>query len=202
MFVFIDESGDPGFKFDCGSSPLFVVALVLFDSAGACDAVRERIRAAKRRLGYKSEFKFSKTRPEAKDHFFESFAGCAFEVRGLVVRKTSLPIQPALLKKQTFYDHFLKCAIQLCGADIGTAQVVVDGAADRTLRDRLKVALSAGAGPCPRTLARRDSQAEELVQLADMAAGAIARGHRPDDRDSRWLKFLERQSQLGPIHVL
>jgi hypothetical protein len=30
MLVFIDESGDPGFKLDGGSSPVFVAAMVIF----------------------------------------------------------------------------------------------------------------------------------------------------------------------------
>jgi hypothetical protein len=32
VLVFIDESGDAGFKFECGSSPIFVVAMVAFAS--------------------------------------------------------------------------------------------------------------------------------------------------------------------------
>lgn len=31
MIVFIDESGDPGFKIESGSSEVFVLALVVFD---------------------------------------------------------------------------------------------------------------------------------------------------------------------------
>lgn len=31
MLVFIDDSGDPGFKIEKGSSSVFVIALVIFD---------------------------------------------------------------------------------------------------------------------------------------------------------------------------
>ncbi|MFA5033728.1 MAG: DUF3800 domain-containing protein [bacterium] len=31
MLVFLDDSGDPGFKVEKGSSPVFVIALVVFD---------------------------------------------------------------------------------------------------------------------------------------------------------------------------
>ena len=34
MLVFIDESGDPGFKIEKGSSPVFVTAMVIFDEVG------------------------------------------------------------------------------------------------------------------------------------------------------------------------
>ena len=135
-----------------------------------------------------------------RDRFFEWVAGCEFEARGYVVRKTALPWQPELLKKQTFYDHFLKRAIEHCCADLEAARVILDGATDRTLRDRLKVALSTGSGSFPRPLSLRDSKADELVQLADMAAGAMARGHKPEGADRRWLNMLEGHSQLGRIY--
>ena len=31
MLVFIDDSGDPGFKLQKGSSPVFIIACVIFD---------------------------------------------------------------------------------------------------------------------------------------------------------------------------
>ena len=31
MIIFIDDSGDPGFKVEKGSSVVFVIALVIFD---------------------------------------------------------------------------------------------------------------------------------------------------------------------------
>lgn len=31
MLIFIDDSGDPGFKLDKGSSKVFVIACVIFD---------------------------------------------------------------------------------------------------------------------------------------------------------------------------
>jgi hypothetical protein len=33
VLVFIDESGDPGFKLERGSSPVFVVAMVIFQTS-------------------------------------------------------------------------------------------------------------------------------------------------------------------------
>jgi hypothetical protein len=37
MLCFIDESGDPGLKLGAGSSPHFVVALVVFNDHDAAD---------------------------------------------------------------------------------------------------------------------------------------------------------------------
>lgn len=35
MLVFLDDSGDPGFKVGKGSTPCFVIALVIFDDKSA-----------------------------------------------------------------------------------------------------------------------------------------------------------------------
>ena len=62
MLVFIDESGDSGFKLDKGSTPVFAVALAAFSSheeAARCDGI---IRATLATLRVKPEFKFSKAR--------------------------------------------------------------------------------------------------------------------------------------------
>src|SRR5688500_8838630 len=49
MLVFIDESGDLGFKLERGSSRFFTIALVIFESAEAaraCQASVEALRAS------------------------------------------------------------------------------------------------------------------------------------------------------------
>ena len=46
MLVFIDESGDPGFKVEKGSTPIFGAAMVLFDNAQNAQATELVIRQA------------------------------------------------------------------------------------------------------------------------------------------------------------
>jgi hypothetical protein len=70
MLVFIDESGDPGFRLGRGSSAVFVTALVAFRDHAQARATHAAIEAAAARLGIKPEFKFSKCRPEIRDAFF------------------------------------------------------------------------------------------------------------------------------------
>ena len=43
MLVYIDESGDAGFRVDRGSSPVFVAAMVIFDSADDAALTRRLI---------------------------------------------------------------------------------------------------------------------------------------------------------------
>jgi len=82
MLVFIDESGDPGFKVTKGSSAAFAVAMVAFaDRQVAIDA-QAAIKAAATAHRVFPEFKFSKSRPEVRDLFFETVAPFKFCLRG------------------------------------------------------------------------------------------------------------------------
>ena len=46
MLVYIDESGDAGFKVDQGSSPVFVAAMVIFGDAGDAAFTRDLIKGS------------------------------------------------------------------------------------------------------------------------------------------------------------
>jgi hypothetical protein len=81
MLVFIDESGDPGFKLDSGSSPVFVVAMVIFADREAALTTEQAIRDAKARLRVAKEFKFNSTSRLVREGFFKAVAGCHFRVR-------------------------------------------------------------------------------------------------------------------------
>src|SRR5690606_2992489 len=70
MLVYIDESGDAGFKVDRGSSPVFVAAMVIFDDADDAALTRRLIEGSAARQLHKGEFKFSKTKDEVRDRFF------------------------------------------------------------------------------------------------------------------------------------
>lgn len=61
MFVFIDDSGDPGFKTQQGSSAVFVISLVLFDDPLEAEKTSLAIKQLRRTLKVSDlyEFKFT-----------------------------------------------------------------------------------------------------------------------------------------------
>src|SRR5713101_4433532 len=70
MLVFIDESGDAGFKLQGGSTKFFVVTLVIFDSHDEALKADQRIDLLRAELNLRKEFEFhfsklDKTRREA-----------------------------------------------------------------------------------------------------------------------------------------
>lgn len=83
MLVFLDDSGDPGFKVKKGSSPCFVIALVIFDDALEAEACAVDIKKLRRQLGLSDhfEFKFSKCCDQFRAQFLSRVASYQFRVR-------------------------------------------------------------------------------------------------------------------------
>lgn len=108
MLVFIDESGDPGFKLDRGSSRIFSAAMVVFDDAAAAQEAEAVIRAALVRLRARPEFKFSKCSHDIKDAFFAEVANLRFCVRAIVVKKELIYSDRLRTEKEEFYRFLSK----------------------------------------------------------------------------------------------
>lgn len=192
MLVFIDESGDSGFKLDRGSTPVFGVALAAFASAKEAQRTDAIIRDAREQLRVKPEFKFSKAHPNVRDGFFEAVSGCDFRVRALIVQKDLIHSGRLRSRKEEFYQFFVKSMLKFDEGMLQNAKVVIDGSGERTFRQDLKAHLKRHTAPgAIRDVKLHASHGDPLVQLADMCVGAVARSYRPerDDHD-RWRKML------------
>jgi hypothetical protein len=139
MLVFIDESGDPGFK--PGASPIFVAVMVIFDVAEAAADTQKCIEQSEARKVHKSEFKFSKCSDDVRDLFFTAVRGCAFKVRAIVVRKEVIYSPRLRADKDRFYEYFVKNMMDYNGGMLKDARVIIDGSGDRSFRKNLGTAL-------------------------------------------------------------
>ena len=191
MLVFIDESGDPGFRVDLGSSPVFVVAMVIISDSNTAQRIQETIRAAKVRAKVSGELKFNTTRPDAKDIFFEAVAGAPFKVRAIVVQKSQIRSTHLKSDKEDFYRFFVRKMLEFDHGSLSDAKVIIDGSGDREFRKNLGSALRQQVGQKIQSVRFSTSTKDLLIQLADMCAGAIARSYREDRRDAtRWRDAL------------
>src|SRR3954451_16996601 len=88
ILVFIDDSGDPGLGSE--SSPVFVIALVLFDDTLVAEETALAIKKLWRELHFPDdvEFKFHKSRLPIKRRFLETVIQYPFHIRAIVVEKT------------------------------------------------------------------------------------------------------------------
>ena len=88
MLVLIDESGCSGFKLGKGSTPYFVVGMVIFSDFKEAEKASRAIADLRENLNIWPEFKFSKTHPDVrKDAFFQVLCRYDFLIRSLVVEK-------------------------------------------------------------------------------------------------------------------
>jgi hypothetical protein len=193
MLILIDESGDAGFKVARGSSPYFVVAMVIFRDLQEAEAASAAIAHARDRLKIKTEFKFNKCSHQVRDGFFEAVHPFRFTVRALVVDKARIYSQGLRDNKELFYNYFVKTLLHHDGGALRGARVKIDGSGDRDFKRELERYLRGQIdGAKVASVRFSESHRDNLIQLADMAAGAIFRSYRQDDRKdaTRWRKML------------
>lgn len=200
MLVFIDESGDPGFKVQ-GSSPVFVVVMVIFENGDHASVTQKRIRELGRELKVRPEFKFSKCKDDYRTAFFEALAPFRFKVRAVVVRK-SLVRSPALREvKESFYKFFIRMMMKYDGKTLIDAKVVIDGSGDSIFKKEFRAYLRKHFDTASiKSVDLKDSRDDELIQLADMCVGAIARSYKSNHGDcDRWRKQLQAGGHIDNI---
>lgn len=183
MLVFIDESGDSGFKLREGSSRFFTVALVVFedhDDAIACD---QRIQLLKRELGWKEndEFHFSRNREKIRKAFLEAVAPYNFFYYGIVLNKDIKKLWgKGFRDKSSFYKYACGLVFENAKEKLQHATVVIDASGSlefksqlqRYLRRRVNQSLTEKV---IRKVKMQRSQSNNLLQLADYIAGVIHR---------------------------
>lgn len=192
MLVYIDDSGDPGFKLEKNSSSHFVIAMVLFSDALEAEKTAVAIKEFRRKLGFDDsvEFKFCKSREDIKLGFLETVAPFGFRVRALVVNKRLIRSDELRRNKESFYAYFIKSALKYHGGEIADAKIRIDGSGDRTFRREFVSYLrrelnQAGVGGVIQDVKFVDSRENVLIQLADMVAGAIHRRYSKEEPQFR-----------------
>jgi hypothetical protein len=193
LLVLIDESGDAGFKLARGSTQHFIVAMVIFDDFKEAERASDIIEAARTTLRIRTEFKFNKCSGQVKDGFFAMVAPCKFTVRAIVVDKAKIYSENLREHKEMFYNFFVKSLLQHDHNALIGARVKIDGSGDREFKRELAAYLKReSTGGKIVSVKFVESHRDNLIQLADMVAGAIARSYRIDDRNEpdRWRKML------------
>lgn len=183
MLVFLDDSGDPGFKVKKGSSPCFVIALVIFDDHLQAEECAVEIKKLRRKLGLSDqfEFKFSKCSSDFRKQFLSHVAKFQFRVRAIVMRKSAIYSQELRNSKETFYQYSIRMVLQHSFGRISNARLKMDGHEDREFRRQLlsylrkQLKKDEHGVPILSDLKIVDSQNNVLIQLADMVAGTVRR---------------------------
>lgn len=195
MLVLIDESGDTGFKE--GASAFFIMTMVVFND---CDQYGRYPEAEKTAIAiqkvaeksqHKPEFHFSQCSHKVRIAFFQELnaAKCNFGVYALVVDKKKIYSSTLKAHPKSFYNFLLKQL--LTRNPVYGAKIKIDGSKSKEFKKALKVYLRKGKEGMFTKIKFVDSKTNTLVQLADMACGAVAYHHRNQKLGSDiYLKLL------------
>ncbi len=167
--------------------------MVIFDDFKEAEQTARIIETARSTMRVKTEFKFNKCSTQVKDGFFHAISSCKFCVRALVVDKSKIYSGNLRENKDLFYSYFVKSLLTHDGDMLAGARVKIDGSGDREFKTELAAYLKreTEAGKIV-SVKFEESHRNDLIQLADMVAGAIARSYREDRSDNdRWLKMIK-----------
>lgn len=174
QYIFVDDSGDPGFKLGQGSSSLFVIAAVLFLDDYAVEKASDKIKNLKCQIGWadKREFKYRKSGVIVKQNFFRAISNIDCLVSIYVVDKRNNLGVFGLSAKDLYNSTILK-ALELFGGKAKNIHLFIDGEAGNSYRSSVRTFLRKNTNRITiEKLSYRDSNAEVLIQVADMIAGA------------------------------
>lgn len=196
MLVFLDDSGDPGFKLNKGSSRFFVIATVIFVDELEAEKTSVAIKELRRSLGFPdyTEFKFNKSRKAVREAFLRAVNKFDFKVRCLVVDKTLIRSAELRSNKNSFYSYAIKLVLGYSKGSILYAKVRIDGSGDRAFRRSFLGYLRRELNSRERKIIKNckmvDSRGNTLVQLADMVAGSIRRSYEKERKDAGVYKAI------------
>lgn len=196
MLIFIDDSGDPGFKLDKGSSAFFVIALVIFDDELEAEKVALAIKELRRDLGFPDnvEFKFFKSSRDKREKFLRRVCDFKFRVRAIVIQKSLIRSQELRNSKNSFYSYAIRSVLKHNGGTIKNAKIKIDGSGDRVFRKSflgyLRRQLNSEEKQIMKSCKLVDSHGNVLIQLADMIAGSIHRSHNVAKSDAKLYKSI------------
>lgn len=179
MFVFIDDSGDAGVKFNRGSSTHLVFAACVFPNEEALRGVYERMILMPDYLqGGLREFKHAKMKEKHREKFFEHLVDETFYVRAIIIDKRILTSDFLKANGTEMKAYFIKQLLTHTYGKVQDATVVIDGADLRafggnTTTEYLLDHVNRGSTTVARQIVCRDSKEELGLQLADMVAGTI-----------------------------
>lgn len=182
-----DEAGDASLNFKKGASRYFVLAVVATQDADGLRAVLENLRVQEN-FSQNFEFHFNAlTSTKLREKTLAALQNADFTGWALVVDKTTMPVPLRALTGMEFYLFMvaeLISRIPLHVREKGTLILDEVGSAEVALA-KLKKMLKAHEirHEFSRIFFRR-SRSEDLIQVADLVAGAILRRDSKNDHEA------------------
>lgn len=198
MLVFVDESGDAGFKFTEGSSTYFVVTLVIFGSDEEAEKLRLRIDALRSELRLPSdyEFHFFRNNVHTRRAFLNTIKGYDFQFFSFVVDKRKLS-GTEYQSGSAFYKAVCGVAFDAAKLLLLEANVKIDDCGGKALKKKLASYIKRRVNDEGREVERikkigtQDSKSSNLIQVADMVSGAVYRSFQSETNAGEYRNIIK-----------
>ena len=191
QLVFIDDSGDPGFK--GASSSHFVVACAIFMDDLVAEEVALTMRKYRRAIGWddEREFKFTKMKKEYVKDLLRLVSKFDFQISAVIVDKSKIK----MVKSKNFYNSIIQELLDR--TPIKNASVRLDGHGGtnyiRTATTYFRKTTNAKERKII-DVRYVDSRENILIQLADLIAGSIFRSTQVNKSDhADYLKIIKKR---------
>lgn len=189
QLVFIDDSGDPGFR--TASSDNFVMAAISFINPKIAESIMHEIDIFRASLGWKynHEFKFAKNPKSVVTEMLHRISRYDFQVYAVYIKKSDFhvitPAMAPFFDREKLYNWTIKELLQ--EIPLETAKITIDGRSSKQNMKNTRTYLRReinGNNSKKLNIKFDDSVTTSLLQLADLIAGSINRSLQSDKTNS------------------
>ncbi len=164
LYIYIDESGDTGVKFETGSSELFIISIVIINADDLVNLNRELEGISNRLLFKSKEFKFSKILFRYKVLFFKSIYGLKFKAHAFIFTKH---------KKSAYINYLIQSLREIRLHEYSSESIVTIDGTDKNMFSNNDIKAVKNLTRIKTKIVFCDSEKSNLLQLSDMIAGLV-----------------------------
>ncbi len=144
-----------------------------------------------------SEFKFNKLDRNRRIAYLEAIRSRRFVFYSMVINKEKITSR-GLSYKDSFYKYVCSLAFENARHLLDEANIIIDGSGSREFRQQLQSYLkkkmndpSGSGSKCIRKVKIQDSRKNNLLQLADMVCGAVAKAFQVGNVDPTYRQIIK-----------
>jgi hypothetical protein len=208
MKIFIDESGDPGFRIEEGSSRFFVVALIIFEDPAEESRARTALVNLKKEWQKDDsfEFKFSKMSIKERKQVIEVAMFAKFRIRAVIFDKVRMNTLQLEHFKENYYQYAIRSLLEHQDCRIQSSEIRIDTFGETYYRDNLikyfNKHLCSSEEETHKHLIFQDSKFNVLIQLADIIAGSLRKSFDKGTDDSQIYRdiFSDYEEDIRVFH--
>ncbi|WP_141750267.1 MULTISPECIES: DUF3800 domain-containing protein [unclassified Brevibacterium] len=179
MWVFIDDSGDPGMQLNKGSSRYIVMSACIFRDPKQIENLKSISEQCAAKRSHRVEFKYNNTKDKTKRLYFDLIKSLDFAVRAIYADKELIHSPKLRNNGNALKSYLIKMLLERNWGQITNAKIIIDGndlaAFDIPDNQYLMGLVNRDVPGTVHSVKFDDSKVNRGIQLADMTAGAIGR---------------------------